>query len=103
MKDEGRPLSCPKVSVVVPCFNEEEVIAECFARLTQVLGLIGDAYGIIFVDDGSRDNTPWALRDLFAHDPNITVVFLSRNFGHQHAVTAGLTVARGDATVIIDA
>jgi glycosyltransferase involved in cell wall biosynthesis len=91
------------VSVVVPCYNEQEIIEECHSRLTSVLRKIGDPYEIVFVNDGSNDNTPWLLRDLHTSDNHVTAVFLSRNFGHQHAVTAGLSAARGDAVVIIDA
>jgi dolichol-phosphate mannosyltransferase len=89
--------------VVVPCFNEQEVIAECFARLTSILDTLGDSWEIVFVDDGSRDNTPWLLRDFFTQHANVTVALLSRNFGHQHAVTAGLTLAHGEAVLVIDA
>lgn len=87
----------------MPCYNEQEVITECFARLSGVLEALGDSWEIVFVDDGSRDNTRWLLRDLFTHHTGVTVVLLSRNFGHQHAVTAGLTIACGEAVVIIDA
>ena len=64
---------------------------------------LGEPYEIVFVNDGSNDRTPWILRDLHERDKHVTAVFLSRNFGHQHAVTAGLTASRGDAVVIIDA
>lgn len=91
------------LSIVVPCFNEEEVITKCFTRLSTVLRETGESFEIVFVDDGSHDKTPWLLRELVEKNPDTIVVFLSRNFGHQHAVTAGLTVAHGEAVVIIDA
>jgi polyisoprenyl-phosphate glycosyltransferase len=92
------------VSVVVPCYNEDEGIRETHRRLTAMLSRLGD-YGweIVYVDDGSRDRTAAVLRDLQAGDPHVRVVLLSRNFGHQFAVTAGLGHASGDAVVIMDA
>ncbi|MFP4004078.1 MAG: glycosyltransferase family 2 protein [Alphaproteobacteria bacterium] len=91
------------LSVIVPCFNEEAVIAETHARLKQVLGGLVPAYEILYVDDGSRDATRERLRELQAGDSHVRVLALSRNFGHQLAVTAGLDHARGEAVVIIDA
>ena len=93
----------PTVSVVVPCYNEEEVIEECHRRLSWVLSSTGDTYEIIYVNDGSRDRTPILLRELFNEDDHVAVVMLSRNFGHQTAVSAGLSTARGDSVIIIDA
>jgi dolichol-phosphate mannosyltransferase len=96
-------LASPVLSVVVPCYNEEEVLLECHRRLAQVLRSLDVSFEIVFVNDGSRDRTPAMLRELHLADPAVTVVMLSRNFGHQHAVSAGLSVARGSAVVIIDA
>ena len=93
----------PMLSVVVPCFNEQEVIFECHRRLTQVLERIGETYEILFVNDGSRDTTPLLLQQLHERDETVSVIMLSRNFGHQVAVSAGLAAARGAAVVIIDA
>lgn len=93
----------PVLSVVVPCFNEEEVIRECHKQLSRVLEGIGETYEIVFVDDGSRDATPDLLRLIHDEDPHVSVIMLSRNFGHQVAVSAGLNAARGQAVVIIDA
>lgn len=90
------------LSVVVPCYNEESVIHECHARLTGVLQAMGTPYEIVFVNDGSRDATYAALAAIQAGDPRVVVVDLSRNFGHQLAVSAGLEVSQGDAVVIID-
>ena len=91
------------LSVVVPCYNEEAGIAACQMRLSSVLGELGEPYEIIYVDDGSSDQTASLLLGLHRSDPHIVVVRLSRNFGHQIAVTAGLEQTRGDAVVIIDA
>lgn len=91
------------ISVIVPCFNEEDGLAECHERLSKVLTSVSDWYEIVYVDDGSRDQTLCYLHAIHATDPNVTVVELSRNFGHQTAVTAGLEVAKGQVVVIIDA
>jgi polyisoprenyl-phosphate glycosyltransferase len=92
------------VSVVVPVFNESEVIGEFHRRTSDVLGKIpGIAFEIVYVDDGSRDDSHAQLVDLAAKDRRVRVVKLSRNFGHQSAITAGLDLSRGDAVVLIDA
>jgi dolichol-phosphate mannosyltransferase len=91
------------VTVVVPCYNEEEVILETQRRLSQVLERTGLSYEIIYVNDGSRDNTLKILRELAESDGNVRVLSFSRNFGHQVAVTAGVDVASGNAVVLIDA
>lgn len=96
-------LSAPSISVIVPCFNEEGAIAECHRRLTQVLRGLDTWYEIVYVDDGSRDQTSAILAAIHASDPSVSVIELSRNFGHQPAVTAGLEAARGEVAVIIDA
>lgn len=98
--DRARPL----LSVVVPCFNEEAVIETTHARLIETLGQSADCdLEIVYVDDGSRDGTAELLRELCEQDARTTCVLLSRNFGHQQAVTAGLEHANGDAVVIMDA
>jgi len=94
--------AAPEVSVVVPIFNEERTLAELHRRLTSVLGAAADAYEIVFVNDGSRDGSLAALWALGAADPRVKVVSLSRNFGHQTSITAGLDHARGEAIVIMD-
>jgi dolichol-phosphate mannosyltransferase len=92
------------LSVIVPCFNEEAVLLETHKRLTSVLdGLQTLTYDVIYVDDGSRDRTIEILRALQLSDARVRVLQLSRNFGHQIAVTAGLAESDGDAVVIIDA
>ncbi|HEV3482790.1 MAG TPA: glycosyltransferase family 2 protein [Candidatus Acidoferrales bacterium] len=91
------------LSVVVPCFNEEEVICDTNRRLAAVLAHAPLNFEIIYVDDGSSDSTPELLRQLQESDERVRVVRFSRNFGHQIAITAGLEHASGDAVVIIDA
>jgi polyisoprenyl-phosphate glycosyltransferase len=92
------------MSVVVPCYNEEAVIELTHSRLKSALDSLGDiAYEIIYIDDGSRDQTAHFLREIARDDPSVKPVFLSRNFGHQIAVTAGLDHATGNCAVIIDA
>lgn len=92
------------LSVVVPCFNEDAVVAATHAQLVSDLGQLDDAkLEIIYVDDGSRDRTPFILADLQRSDARVRVIRFSRNFGHQIAVTAGLEHASGDAVAIIDA
>lgn len=93
----------PELSIIVSCFNEEAVLPETARRLTAALEPIGLSFEIIFVDDGSRDASSHILADLHASDPRIRVVRLSRNFGHQIAISAGLEYARGAAVVLIDA
>ena len=93
----------PVYSIIVPCYNEEAVLGETHRRLTQVLSGMGEAYEIVYVNDGSRDKTGDILRELAARDPNVRAVMFARNCGHQIAVSAGLDYACGDAVVIIDA
>jgi dolichol-phosphate mannosyltransferase len=97
-----------RLSIVVPCYNEQESLPACHARLTTVLTGIEAAspdlsWEIVYVDDGSRDRTSQVLRELWAADRRVTVLCLARNFGHQPAVTAGLEYAQGDAILILDA
>lgn len=93
----------PSISVVVPCFNEEAAVGECHRRVSDVLRNLNISYEVVYVDDGSRDGTLPRLIEIHAFDPHVTVIELSRNFGHQPAVTAGLEAATGQAVVIMDA
>ena len=91
------------LSIVVPCFNEEEVIGETVRRLRAFCATQQQLdIELLFVDDGSRDRTRAMLRTFAAEDANIRVIGFARNFGHQIAVTAGIEHARGDAVVLID-
>jgi dolichol-phosphate mannosyltransferase len=95
----GRPLKL--LSVVAPVYNEQALIDEFYARVCSALE--GLPFELVLVDDGSSDGTAVRLERLAANDPRVRVVFLSRNFGHQTALTAGLDHARGDAVVMLDA
>ncbi len=92
-----------KVSVIIPVFNEEAVIAETCRRLATVMRAMPRDYELIFVNDGSRDGTGAILQTLAAADPRVKILTFSRNFGHQPAITAGLNFCTGDAAVTIDA
>jgi dolichol-phosphate mannosyltransferase len=92
----------PTLSVVVPLLDEAEALRALHARLKAVLDDLGSTHELIYVDDGSRDATPAILDDLAAADPSVAVLTLSRNFGHQAAVSAGLDHARGRAVVVMD-
>ena len=93
----------PVVSVVVPAYNEEAVLAECHRRLSEVMRSTKTDYEILFVDDGSVDSTPALLKAFASRDKRVRAVVLSRNFGHQAALSAGIDFARGDAVVTMDA
>ncbi|MBL0028275.1 MAG: glycosyltransferase family 2 protein [Rhodanobacteraceae bacterium] len=94
----------PRLSVVVPAFNEEAVIAETHRRLRAACAdVVGEDFEIVFVDDGSRDRTWAMLGALAAEDANVVAVGLSRNFGHQLALSAGLELCRGERILMIDA
>ena len=93
-----------QVSIVVPCYNEEEVIAETHRRLRAVANAMeGIDIEMLYIDDGSTDRTLEKLRALSRQENCVRVVSLSRNYGHQIAITAGLHNADGDAVVLIDA
>ncbi len=91
------------ISVVVPAYNEEEVLPELHRRLQAVLSQLTTNYEIVYVNDGSRDRTLEIMRELKEADSHVGYVNLSRNFGKEIAMTAGLDLARGDAVVVIDA
>jgi dolichol-phosphate mannosyltransferase len=94
--------SVPELSVVVPLYNEEENFEELYRRLTASLENFCIDYEIIFINDGSRDSTPRLLDERQARDPRLVALHLSRSFGHQGAVSAGLDHARGRAVVVMD-
>ena len=92
------------LSLIVPVFNEEEVLPASYARMSAAMqALTGYDYEIIYVNDGSRDGTMKRLRAIAKEHKEVRVISFSRNFGHQLAVTAGMDNARGDALIIIDA
>jgi len=92
------------LSIVAPCYNEQEGLSEFVARMTEAAkSTAGDSYELILVNDGSRDDTWACIRAITQTNPRILGVSLSRNHGHQLAVTAGLSLTRGDSILIIDA
>src|SRR5687767_12283563 len=90
------------VSVVVPIFNEEENLPELRRRMAAALDAAGEPWELLLVNDGSRDASGRLIRAFHAEDPRIKLVDLSRNFGHQAALTAGIHHAAGDAVVLSD-
>jgi len=90
------------ISVVAPVFNERGTLPELHRRLTEVLATLG-AYEIVLVDDGSSDGSWDTMLELAARDSHLRLLRLSRNFGHQAALSAGLDAARGEAIVLMDA
>jgi polyisoprenyl-phosphate glycosyltransferase len=93
----------PELSVVIPCYNEVRNLPALLERLRPVLDSLKMSYEVVFVDDGSRDDTLALLTRAHAADPRLKVVALSRNFGKETALTAGLRYARGAAVVPMDA
>ncbi len=91
------------LSVVVPAFNESPVLEEFHKRITEVMSATGISYEIIYVDDGSTDDTVATLYRLRDLDETVAIIELSRNFGKEVALSAGLDHAAGDAVIIIDA
>jgi glycosyltransferase involved in cell wall biosynthesis len=93
-----------RLSIVVPTHNEAPCLTELHQRLRQTLTAAGiDQYELIFVDDGSRDQSREVIRQLRKHDARVKLVALTRNFGHQLAITAGLDCSRGEAVIVMDA
>lgn len=89
-------------SIIIPVFNEEEVVRETYLRLTAVMQDTGESYELLFVNDGSEDLTGAIIDELSYRDSHVRLLDFSRNFGHQIAITAGMDYARGEAVVIID-
>ena len=98
------PGTAPKVSVVAPCYNEQDNIAALGKRVADACRAVaGGSYEIVLVNDGSKDDTWAAINRLAESSPNVVGVNLSRNYGHQLALSAGLSVARGERILIVDA
>ncbi|MCL1963595.1 MAG: glycosyltransferase family 2 protein [Firmicutes bacterium] len=93
----------PVFSVIIPCYNEEEVLQATYSRLDAAMRSLSAPYELIFINDGSRDRTGGMLAALAREHAEVRALHFTRNFGHQIAVTAGLDAATGDAIVIIDA
>jgi glycosyltransferase involved in cell wall biosynthesis len=96
------PGTLPSISVVAPAYNEQEVLEEFHGRVSAVLSGLGGDYEIVLVNDGSRDNTLAIMHALRARDPHVTVVDLSRNFGKEIALSAGLDHTKGEVVVVLD-
>jgi len=101
-KAQSRTAGQTTVSVVVPVYNEEATLDALVARLEQALEGASIDYEVIFVNDGSRDHTADMLRRHHTRNPRLKCIMLSRNFGHQVAVTCGLDHAQGDAVIVMD-
>jgi dolichol-phosphate mannosyltransferase len=90
------------VSIVVPCYNEQENITALHERIAAVMAQVSDDWELVFVDNGSRDDSAGTFSELAAQDPHVTVLSLSRNFGSQAAYSSGIEYARGDAVICMD-
>ena len=93
----------PVYSVVIPAYNEQEVIEATYKRLTDVMTGMGESYELIFVNDGSKDKTANIIAGFCENDPTVRLINFTRNFGHMPAISAGMEHARGDAVYVIDA
>ncbi len=91
-----------RLSIIIPIFNEEQILPELFQRVTDAARSITSDYELIFVNDGSKDKSIDILKQFAKQDKNVKYIDFSRNFGHQIAVSAGLDFSSGQAVVIID-
>jgi len=91
-----------RYSIVVPYYNEQENIPQLYMKVTEVMDSIGEPYEMVFVDDGSKDNTYKVLSEIYEHDRRVNVVRLRRNFGQTPALKAGFDFARGEIIISMD-
>src|SRR3982750_4361254 len=97
-------MSSVPLSIVVPCYNEEGCLGELHRRLgAAAQTIVGEAYEIVLINDGSKDRTWPIMQELAESDPHLVAINLSRNHGHQLALTAGLDLCAGERILIIDA
>ncbi|WP_353645476.1 glycosyltransferase family 2 protein [Mesorhizobium sp. WSM2239] len=96
-------MSPPRYSLVIPICNEEEVLPRLIGRIKLLLHRLDGDAEVIFIDDGSRDGSVNCLREVIAAESGFRLIELSRNFGHQIAITAGMDAAKGDAVIVMDA
>lgn len=89
-------------SIIIPIYNEEQTLRVLHDRLVEALRPLGEDYEVILVDDGSKDGSYELMKSIHAHDARFKVLRLSRNFGHQIAISAGLDFASGDAVILMD-
>src|SRR6202045_3557811 len=94
--------SSVRYSIVVPFYNEQENIPPLYMKITEVMDSIGESYELIFLDDGSRDNSFKVLSDIYEHDRRVNIVRLRRNFGQTPALKAGFDFARGEVIISMD-
>jgi glycosyltransferase involved in cell wall biosynthesis len=99
MESSIRSASSIRYSIVVPFYNEQENITPLYMKLTEVMDALGAPYELVFVDDGSHDNTFKVLSDIYEHDPSVNLVRLRRNFGQTAGLAAGFDFARGDIVI----
>ena len=93
-----------KVTIIIPCFNEEDGLDILYERLHDIIrNLTCYEFQILLIDDGSRDNTLAKMKELHAKDSKVSYLSLSRNFGKENAMLAGLDYAEGDAVILMDA
>lgn len=97
-----KKMNNPTISIIAPCYNEEETIEPFLRRIEEILAQINEPYEIVFINDGSKDNTLNVLLNAKQNFKNIRIINFSRNFGKEAALTAGLDKARGDAAIPID-
>ncbi len=91
-----------RYSIVIPFYNEQENIPTLYMKITEVMDSIGEPYEMVFVDDGSKDNSYRVLSEIYEHDRRVNVVRLRRNFGQTAALKAGFDFARGDVVISMD-
>ena len=97
-----KKMNNPTISIIAPCYNEEETIEPFLRRIEEILAQINESYEIVFINDGSKDNTLNVLLNAKQNFKNIRIINFSRNFGKEAALTAGLDKARGEAAIPID-
>ena len=97
-----KKMNNPTISIIAPCYNEEETIEPFLRRIEEILTQINEPYEIVFINDGSKDNTLNVLLNAKQNFKNIRIINFSRNFGKEAALTAGLDKARGEAAIPID-
>lgn len=102
MEDEAVPKKTI-YSIVVPVYNEEQVLAETYKRLKKVMDSTGEKYELLFVNDGSGDRSAVMIQEFCRRDQKVRLINFARNFGHQLAISAGMDYASGEAIVVIDA
>src|SRR3979490_23490 len=89
-------------SIVVPCYNEQENIPPLYMKITEVMDGIGEPYELVFIDDGSKDDSFKVLSEIYEHDRRVNLVRLRRNFGQTPALKAGFDFARGEVIISMD-